>query len=542
MRPSISDLQGRLEAFLAQSGTEPSLARSGTEPSLARPGTEPSLARPGTEPSPAGPAPAPAPAPAASTPAPRPSTLALGGIRPLNGSGPTRAFTLPGDDLVTHGVILGMTGSGKTGLLVVLVEEALRAGVPVLMIDIKGDMPNLFLTFPGLCAAEFEPWLDRSALAHGSGSRQEAARAAAERWRSYLAPWGLGPPQVAALRAAVAPRLFTPGSMAAEPLHVLSSLEHPHPLWATDVEAAREALSASVSLLLRLIGRDPDPTRSRDHVLLSLLAERRLRDGLGADVASLLEDVRHPPLERIGAMAVHEFVSKRERLALAKALNTLLASPTFESWRTGATLDVASWLAPRADGRAAATIVSVAHLDDAERTLVLGIVLDQVLAWVRTQPGTQHLRALLVFDEVYGFVPPHPANPPTKRPLVSLMKQARAYGLSVLLATQNPMDLDYRALSNAGFWCAGRLATDADRERVVSAMATNSGPCAVEPSELAQVLKGLTPRWFLMRNVHRSPGLALLQSRTTLCWLRGPMTRADLQRLAGGIRGGGGAG
>src|SRR5690606_19814946 len=130
------------------------------------------------------------------------------------------------------------------------------------------------------------------------------------------------------------------------------------------------------------------------------------------------------------------------------ALNTLLASPTFESWRMGAALDIDAWLAPRADGRTPATIVSVAHLDDDERSLVLGIVLDQLLAWVRTQAGTRHLRALLVFDEVYGFAPPHPKDPPTKKPLLSLVKQARAYGLGVIVATQNPMDVDYRILSN----------------------------------------------------------------------------------------------
>jgi hypothetical protein len=239
-------------------------------------------------------------------------------------------------------------------------------------------------------------------------------------------------------------------------------------LWTTDVAAAREALSASISLLLRLIGRDPDPTSSRDHVVLSVVAERRLREGEPADVASLLEDLRKPPLARLGAMDFDKFLPTKDRPSLATALNTLLASPTFESWRMGAPLDVASWVAPRDDGRTPAVIISVAHLDDDERALVLGILLDQLLAWVRGLCGSQQLRAL--FDEVYGFVRPHPANPPTKRPLVALMKQARAFGLGVVLATQNPMDLDYRALSNAGVWCVGRLQTDADRQRVVEAV------------------------------------------------------------------------
>lgn len=453
--------------------------------------------------------------------------LAVGGTRPLDGLSETRAFAFPADDLLTHGVVVGMTGSGKTGLLMVLVEEVLRARVPVILIDVKGDLPNLLLTFPGLSAEEFAPWMDEGLLARTGKTRLEAAEAEAQRWQEKLAEWRLGAADVGELRAAMAPRVFTPGMLAGEPLHVLSFLERPGTLWADDVETAREALSASISLLLRLLGRDPDPTRSRDHVVLSVLAERRFALGQPADVASLLQDVREPPVATMGALPMDEYLPKRDRLSLATALNTLLASPTFESWRVGEALDVREWLAPRADGRTPAVIVSVAHLDDDERALVLGIVLDQLLAWVRTQSGTHHLRALLVFDEVYGFIPPHPANPPTKRPLVTLMKQARGFGLGVVIATQNPMDLDYRALSNAGVWCVGRLATDADRERVVDAI---SGGMDVEAATVANVLKVLAPRWFVLRNVHRTPPMALLQSRTTLSWLKGPMTRQDLKR------------
>lgn len=462
--------------------------------------------------------------------------MSLGGARPLDGSGETRSFELPLDDLTTHAAVVGMTGSGKTGLLMVMVEEALRSGVPVVMIDLKGDLPNLLLTFPNLSAAEVAPWIDETSVRRSSASgeertREQAAEDLANQWRGFLADWRLGPADIADLRARIAPRIFTPGTTAGEPLHVLSSLERPSPLWTSDSEAARESLSASISLLLRLIGRDPDPTRSRDHVVLSVFAERRLKTDQPADVATLLGDVQEPPVETLGAMTIDDFLPKRERTSLATALNTLLASPTFESWRTGAALDIAEWIAPRADGRTPAVIVSVAHLDDDERTLVLGIVLDQFLAWVRTQTGTPHLRALLVFDEVYGFVPPHPQNPPTKRPIISLMKQARAFGVGVVLATQNPMDLDYRALSNAGVWCVGRLQTDADRERVVNAMEAGG-----DSEDVGEIVKMLAPRWFVMKNVHREPKLALLQSRTTLCWMRGPMTRDDLKRLRAGVR------
>jgi len=461
--------------------------------------------------------------------------LMPGGFRPIDGSGVTQPLYLPPDDLMTHAVVLGMTGSGKTGLLMVLVEEAVRSSIPVLVIDIKGDLPNLLLTFPALSARAFEPWLDAVAARRSGRTVAEAAKAIAADWRTKLADWRLGPADVARLHAAMAPRILTPGSTAGEPLHVLSAIEQPSPLWSTDIEAARESLSASISLLLRLIGRDADPVRSRDHVVLSVFAEHRLRDGKPAGVTDLLADLQAPPLAEIGAMSIDDFLPKRERTSLAKALNTLLASPTFESWRKGSPLDIEQWLAPSEDKRTPAVIVSVAHLDDDERALVLGVVLEQFLAWVRAQSGSEQLRALLVFDEIYGFVPPHPANPPTKRPLVQLIKQGRAFGVGAVLATQNPMDLDYRALSNAGIWMVGRLQTNADRKRVVEAMSSDGGLDDMEPEELSEKLKVLSPRWFVMRNVHRSPSLALLKSRTTLSWMRGPMMRKDLRRLVGGL-------
>jgi hypothetical protein len=454
--------------------------------------------------------------------------LALGGARPLDGSGQTVAFELPADDLRTHGVVVGMTGSGKTGLLMVLVEEALRSRIPVVMIDIKGDLPNLLLTFPELTLEEFEPWVEGASTSQAEGDRRARSSALAEDWRKKLAVWRIGAADVATFRASIAPRVLTPGTSAGEPLHVLSGLEIPSPLWDSDPESARESLSASISLLLRLVGRDPDPTRSRDHVVLSIFAERHLREGRPADVGTLLEDVRTPPIDVLGAMHVDDFMPKRERNSLATALNTLLASPTFESWRKGTPLDVGAWLSPRADGRTPAIIVSVAHLDDAERELVLGVVLDQFLAWVRSLPGTDRLQALLVLDEIYGFAPPHPANPPTKKPIVSLMKQARAFGVGVVVATQNPMDLDYRILSNAGVWFVGRLQTDADRERVVEGMTSQHR--GAEADALAHVIKMLVPRWFVLR-CPRPPYGALLESRTTMSWLRGPMTRNDLKRL-----------
>ncbi len=311
----------------------------------------------------------------------------------------------------------------------------------------------------------------------------------------------------------------------------MSSLERRSDRWDDDPESARAALGAAVSLVLRLVGRDPDPAKSREHVLLSVLAERRLAAGQSAELGALLEDLERPPVERVGALDVDAFLPKRDRRALAAALNALLASPTFASWRQGTTLDVGAWMTPQ-EGRTPAVIVSVAHLDDEERALVLGVLLEEVLSWVRSLPGSRRLRALVVFDEVFGFLPPHPANPPTKRPLVALMKQARAFGVGVVVATQNPMDLDYRALGNAGLWCLGRLQTDADRARVLDGLGVSggaSGGGAGGGDDLGHMLQRLAPRWFVMRDAHRAEGSVLLQPRWTMSFMRGPMTRNEIR-------------
>jgi hypothetical protein len=438
---------------------------------------------------------------------------------------------LPAHHLVTHGCVVGMTGSGKTGALTVTVEEALRASVPVLMIDVKGDLPNLLLRFPKLKPDVLVPWLEAHADPSDQRTPHERAAAQIEAHQAGLAASDITEQAVARYASETDIRVITPGSSAGELLHVLSSLERRSERWSSDPESARAALSAAVSLLLRLLGRDPDPAKSREHVLLSVLAERRLVAGQPADLSALLDDLAQPPIEQIGALELNEFLPKSERRALAAALNTLLASPTFASWRQGATLDIGAWLTPR-EGRTPAVIVSVAHLDDDERALVLGVLLEEVLSWVRTLPGSQRLRALIVFDEVYGYLPPHPANPPTKRPLVALMKQARAFGVGVLIATQNPMDLDYRALSNAGLWLIGRLQTDADRDRVLEGLGDTSEG-GFTKAELAHVVKKLAPRWFLVRDAHARDGVVLLKPRWAISLMLGPMTRTEIRKARG---------
>ena len=443
----------------------------------------------------------------------------------LRGEGTT--YLLPPHHLVTHGVVVGMTGSGKTGLCVSLVEEAVRNQVPVLVVDIKGDLPNLALTFTD--PAELAPFVDEAAARRRGTTPEQEAKVLAEKRREGLAASGLGEADVRKLREAMHVRVLTPGTQAGEPLHVLSPLEQATTSFAVDEEAARDALSSAVSLLLRLVEREAEAT-SPAHVLLSTLAERRLRAGQAASLEALLEDLKTPPMERIGALAVDEFFAPKERGALATDLNALVAAPTFAAWRRGAPLDVGAWLAPRTDGKVPVVIVSVAHLDDQERALVLSLVLEQTLGWVRGLPGTTELRAMVLFDEVFGFLPPHPSNPPTKRPLLALLKQARAFGVGCVLATQNPIDLDYKALSNAGVWFVGRLQTDADRERVVEGLAGSDAGGGESAADLGARIKALPARTFLVRDVHAGTTLEI-ETRHALSWLRGPMTRAELRRL-----------
>jgi len=427
-------------------------------------------------------------------------------------------------------------GTEVAALFYSLIESAklagAEAGVPTIVIDVKGDLPNLLLAFPDFDPTRLEPWVEVDRDANAPGEAAARARAVAEERRAALGACRIGEAELGAYAGGTHVRVLTPGGSAGEPLHMVSSLERRSARWDSDPEAARDALSAAVSLVLRLLGREPDPAKSREHVLLSVLAERRLAVGESADLRVLMKDVLAPPIDEIGALSVNAFMKVSERKALAAAMNSLLASPTFASWRQGATLDVAEWVTPKA-GKTPIVIISVAHLDDDERALVLGVLLEEVLSWVRTLPGSQRLRALLVFDEVYGFLPPHPANPPTKRPVVALMKQARAFGVGVIVATQNPMDLDYRALSNAGLWCLGRLQTDADRARVLDGLAAARGADSADASALSDTLKRLAPRWFVVRNTHAASPPILVKPRYAMTFMRGPMTRMEIRRARG---------
>ncbi len=433
-------------------------------------------------------------------------------------------------DLLTHAVCIGMTGSGKTGLGITLIEEAAIDGLPVLAIDPKGDLANLMLTFPGLSAQEFSPWVNPDEARTQQMSVDEFAAKEAARWKAGLADWDEDGDRIRRLKAAADVSVYTPGSRAGLPLSILETFNAP-PLAVRDEPELLAARVQSVATsLLSLAGVTSDPTTSREHVLVSTLLQEAWRAGRNLDLATLISQVQAPPVTKVGVLDLESFYPANDRFALAMRLNNVLAAPGFATWLEGAPLDVGKMLyGPTGKPRVA--VVSIAHLGDAERMFFVALLLEQVLAWVRSQRGTTSLRAVLYMDELFGFLPPT-ANPPSKTPLLTLLKQARAFGLGCVLSTQNPVDLDYKALANAGTWFLGRLQTERDKARVLDGLegvASTSGQ-GFDRAGLDTLLSGLDKRVFLLHNVHDSAPV-LLQSRWSMSYLRGPMGRDEIRAL-----------
>ncbi|MEZ4417460.1 MAG: DUF87 domain-containing protein [Gemmatimonadota bacterium] len=431
---------------------------------------------------------------------------------------------LRASDLTTHGVIVGMTGSGKTGLGIVMIEEALLAGIPVLAIDPKGDLGNLLLTFPDLRAADFEPWVSPGDAERKGLSVADYAGQQAEKWRSGLESWGLGPERIRALRERADLVIYTPGSTAGVPLDVVGSLAPP--AGSVDAEARADEVEGLVTSLLGLVGIEADPISSREHILLSTLIGHAWDHGQTLDLPSLVLRVTDPPLRKLGVFEIDTFFPAKDRTALAMRLNGLIASPSFASWTQGPALDPASLLiAP--DGRPRAAVVTLAHLSDAERQFVVTLLLSRMITWMRAQSGTGDLRTLVYMDEVFGFVPPT-AAPPSKKPILTLLKQARAFGVGMVLSTQNPVDLDYKALSNAGTWMIGRLQTERDKARLVDGLRSAAG--SVDIGALETTISGLGGREFVLHTTRGNPP-ELFTTRWALSYLRGPLTRDQIQTL-----------
>jgi hypothetical protein len=433
-------------------------------------------------------------------------------------------------DLVTHAVCVGMTGSGKTGLCIGLLEEAAIDGIPALIIDPKGDLANLMLNFPQLRGEDFAPWINEDDARKKGLSPADYATQQAEMWKKGLGDWGQSGERVQKLRNAADVVVYTPGSSAGIPVSILKSFAAPLQEILEDAEMLRERVSTTVTSLLGLIGIEADPIKSREHILLSTILDHTWKAGRNLDLATLIQQIQTPPVAKIGVLDLDSFYPSKERFALAKQLNNLLAAPGFSAWLEGEALDVGHML-HSPGGKPRLAIFSIAHLNDAERMFFVTLLLSQTLGWVRAQSGTTSLRAILYMDEIFGYFPPV-ANPPSKAPLLTLLKQARAYGLGVVLATQNPVDLDYKGLANTGTWFIGRLQTERDKARVLEGLegASASSGKKFDKQGMEQFLAGLGNRVFFMNNVHEDAP-EVFQTRWTLSYLRGPLTRTQIKTL-----------
>lgn len=439
------------------------------------------------------------------------------------------AFLYDSKDLTTHGLIVGMTGSGKTGLSIALLEDAAIDGIPAIVIDPKGDLSNLFLTFPNLQAQDFEPWLDGADATRKGMDIKQFSKHTANMWKKGLADWGQDGKRIQRFKDSCELALYTPGNTSGRPIKVLSSFAAPDKLLLEDADALRERVTGVVSGLLSLIGVDTDPIRSREHILISNLINKAWMDGKDYELGQLIADIQNPPFTKLGVMDLESFFGARDRMELSMVINSLLASPGFSAWMEGEALDIDSMLHTK-DGKPKLSILSIAHLSEQERMFFVSLFLNEMVSWVRSQPGTSSLRALLYMDEVAGYFPPT-ANPPSKPPMLTLLKQARAHGLGVLLATQNPVDLDYKGLANMGTWFLGRLQTERDKARVLDGLEGASG-AGFNRKEIDKLLSGLKSRVFLINNVHEDHP-ELFHTRWVLSYLRGPLTREQIRELAG---------
>ncbi|MDP2052258.1 MAG: DUF853 family protein [Acidobacteriota bacterium] len=436
-------------------------------------------------------------------------------------------------DLVTHGVIVGMTGSGKTGLGIDLIEEAAIDGVPVIAIDPKGDLGNLMLTFPGLSAAEFTPWVNPDEARRAGLSPEAFGAAEAARWAKGLAEWGQDGARIARLRDAAQFALYTPGSSSGRPLSIVQSFAAPEPAILNDPELLSDRVTTAATSVLTLAGVTAEPMRSREHVLVSTLFTEAWRAGIDLDLPALIAQVQTPAITKVGVLDLESFYPAKERFALAMQLNQLLAAPGFSAWLQGEPLNI-DRLLHGANGHPRVSIISLAHLDDQERMFFVSLLLNELVGWMRSQRGTSSLRALVYFDEIAGFLPPV-ANPPSKAPLLTLLKQARAFGLGLTVATQNPVDLDYKALANAGTWMLGRLQTDRDKARVLDGLEGVAGTAGTgfDRAEIDRLLSSLGKRVFLLHNVHEKEPV-LFETRWAMSYLRGPLGRDEIRTLSAG--------
>ncbi len=433
-------------------------------------------------------------------------------------------------DMVTHGICVGMTGSGKTGLCMALLEEAALDNIPSIVIDPKGDLTNMLLTFPELRPEDFRPWINEDEARRKKMTPDDFAAQQADLWRNGLASWGQDGERIRFLKDSSEFVIYTPGSTAGIPVSILDSFTAPPPAIIEDSELLLDRVSGTASSILGLIGISADPINSREHILISTILHQAWQESRNLDLAALIQQIHNPPFSQVGVMNLESFFPSKDRFTLGTQLNNLLASPSFAAWLQGESLDIDNILYT-AKGKPKTSIFTIAHLSDNERMFFVSLLLNQILSWTRSQTGTTSLRALLYMDEIFGFFPPV-ANPPSKMPLLTLLKQARAFGLGIMLATQNPVDLDYKGLANTGTWFIGRLQTERDKARLIDGLAgaTAAQGAKFNRSEIEKTISGLGQRVFIMNNVHQDVPV-VFETRWCMSYLRGPLTRNQIRDL-----------
>lgn len=430
-------------------------------------------------------------------------------------------------NFTTHAVCVGMTGSGKTGLGISVIEEAALDGIPAIIVDPKGDLANLKLTFPDLSTEEFLPWVDPAEVQRKGFTTEDYAEAVAKQWKEGLASSGEEPERIKRLREKVDIVIYTPASQAGVSISILSSFAAPSKELLLDSGVLRDRILSLTSSVLGLLGINADPIKSREHILISTIIDRAWREGKDLDIGSLIQQVQKPPFSKIGVLDINTFYPEKDRLALSVSLNNLLASPGFHAWMEGEPLDIQQMLYTKS-GKPKLSVVSIAHLGDSERMFFVTLLLNEVLTWMRRQPGTTSLRALLYMDEIFGYFPPT-AMPPSKLPMLTLLKQARAFGLGVMLCTQNPVDLDYKGLSNCGTWFIGKLQTERDKARVLEGLQIASNG-EVDAKSLDKMMSAVGSRIFIMRSIYEKDPI-LFHTRWTMSYLRGPLTLTQIASL-----------
>ena len=431
------------------------------------------------------------------------------------------------DDLTTHAVCVGMTGSGKTGLCIDLLEEAALQEIPALMIDPKGDITNALLHFPELRAEDFVPWVNPDQARREDKTIEQAGADAAALWTKGLAKWDIGPDRIQALKDSAHFAIYTPGSEAGIPVNILASLKAPGISWDENREMLVEKISGIVMGLLGLVGlTDLDPVRSKEHILISNIFASAWSKGKDLNLTELILQIQNPPFEKLGVLELDNFFPEKDRQELSILLNSILAAPTFQTWMEGEPLDIEK-LMYGADGRPRHSVFYIAHLSDAERMFFVTLLYAAVETWMRKQKGSTTLRALIYFDEIFGYLPPV-KNPPSKIPMLRMLKQARAFGIGQVLVTQNPVDVDYKALSNTGTWFIGKLQTEQDKNRLLDGL-EGAAP-GLDRKTYDKMISALDKRVFLLHNVHEDEPV-LFHTRWAMNYLTGPLTRVQLPAL-----------